>query len=75
MRKLEKEMLEQINGSNHTYCATDWAGGGGNWTGVLTTDKLMRRIYAVMDLADAGQITDHNTSWYHNKNITCIDCE
>jgi len=39
-----------------------------------TFDKLLRRVYAVMDLAEAGLIVDHYTSIYHNQNTTCAEC-
>ena len=74
MRKLEKEMLQQINTNDSTYCATDWASGSDNWTGTFTNDKIMRRIYAVTDLAEAGLVVDHYGSLYHNHNVTCVEC-
>ena len=73
MTKIEKQMLEQINTSTHTYCATDWANGA--WAGVFTTDKLMRRVYAILDLGERGLIVDHSGSWFHSFSATCVHCE
>ena len=73
MTKIEKQMLEQINNSTSMYCATDWA--NGTWTGVYTEDKLMRRVYAILDLGERGLIVDHSGSWLHSFNTTCIHCD
>ena len=72
MRKLEKQMLAEINASDGIFCATDWC--NGSWDGAYTTDKLMRRIYAVMDLGEKDLIVEHCNSWYHSHKVTCLDC-
>jgi hypothetical protein len=73
MTKIEKQMLEQINSSNSTLCATDWA--NGTWTGAYTEDKLMRRVYAILDLGERGLIVDHSGSWFHSFNTYCDHCD
>ena len=72
MRKLEKLMLEEINSSEMALSSTEWS--NGLFVGGYTFDKLLRRVYAVMDLAEAGLIVDHYTSIYHNQNTTCAEC-
>ena len=74
MRKLEKVMLAAINLTPHYITnATNWA--MNEVTGAWTNDKLMRRIYAVMDLADSGEIVEHeNDSTFHGKAHTCEEC-
>ena len=71
MTKIQKQMLEQINSSHSTLCATDWA--NGTWTGAYTEDKLMRRVYAILDLGERGLIVDHSGSWLHSVNT--IKCQ
>lgn len=72
MTKVQKEMLAEIEAGG-VYPASEWAytKAMGDWT----KDKWMRRIYAVIDLAEQGKIVDHYTSKYHALNVTCEDCE
>ena len=74
MRKLEKVMLAAINQTPHYITnATNWA--THEVTGAWTNDKLMRRIYAVVDLADRGEIVRHEyDATYHGKAHECLEC-
>lgn len=74
MKKLEKLMLAAINEYPESiHHATDWA--TREVTGRWTNDKLLRRIGAVIDLADAGEIVGHDyDSTYHSKAYQCWEC-
>ena len=74
MKKIQKLMLAAINDAPESiHHATDWA--ASEVTGPWTDDKLMRRIYAVIDLAESGEIVGHDyDSTYHSKAYQCWEC-
>ena len=72
MTKIQKEVLAQIQ-TGGVFCASDWAFHAN--VGAWTKDKFMRRIDAVIALAQQGKIVDHETSAYHALTVTCRDCD
>jgi len=60
----QKRMLAEINSTPHiSYTATDWA--TAECKIAWTTDNIDRRVYAVIDLAAAGLITECSGGEYH----------
>ena len=74
MKKIEKLILAAMEqDAPRVTNATNWAIGA--VTGPWTNDKLMRRIYAIIDLAAAGAIVEHvYDSTYHAKTFSCREC-
>lgn len=74
MTKLQAEMLRYINRCVDfgAYTATDWA--TDSLAGSYTPAKMMRRVWAIIDLGKLGEIRICEGGKYHSHAKRCEEC-